>query len=112
MSPKGGGGGGRSGSNGKDEVVAFTFLRYRRIRDVAWRCRYGHAKGRGSSSYINAAWLQPTKGREGCNGRMGDGDKTTFGHTQSGRHKYAKASRRPGLKGAVHLLDQNDEFVR
>jgi len=50
--------------------------------------------------------------REGYNGRRGDGDKTTLGHTHSGRHKYAKASRRRELKGAVHLLDQNDELVR
>jgi len=36
MSPKGGGGGGRSGGTGKGDVVAFTFLRYRWIRDVVW----------------------------------------------------------------------------
>lgn len=50
--------------------------------------------------------------REGYNGRRENGDKTSFERTKSGRHKYAKTSRRPGLKGAVHLLDQNDEFVR
>ena len=43
---------------------------------------------------------------------MGDGDKTTFAHTQSGLRKSAKANRGPELEGAVHLLDQNDEFVR
>jgi hypothetical protein len=50
--------------------------------------------------------------REGYNGRRGDGDKTTFGHTRSGRHKDAKANRRRELRGAVRLLDQNDELVR
>jgi hypothetical protein len=42
--------------------------------------------------------------REGYNGRRGDGDKTTFGHTQSGRHKYAKASRRRELRGRYTFL--------
>ena len=81
MSPKGEEGEEGDGSGGTVEgkVMVFTFLRYRRIRDGVWGSRCKHAKGEVDSSYINAAWVPPTKGR-GCNGRMGDGDKTTFAH--------------------------------
>ena len=66
MSPKGRGRGrrkGGSGGTGKDEVVGFTFLRFRRIRDGVWsRTRTGTRRARGITSYINAAWLLPTGG--------------------------------------------------
>ena len=48
MSPKGEEGEEGDGSGGTEEnkVVAFTFLRYRRIRDGVWGRKHGHAKGR------------------------------------------------------------------
>jgi len=110
MGPKEGRGGG-SGSTGKGDVVAFTFLRYRWIRDV-WSGVAGTGTRRGGEYFLYKQGVAAANQRERCNGRGGDGDKTTFARTQSGRHKCAKASRRLGLKGAVHLLDQNDEFVR
>ena len=47
MSPKGGGGGGGSGSTGKGGVVAFTFLRFRWVRDVVWVAGTGTRRGGG-----------------------------------------------------------------
>ena len=68
MSPKGRGRGRRKGGSrgtGEDEVVEFTFLRFRRIRDGVWsRTRTDTRRVRGISSYINAAWLLPTEGRD------------------------------------------------
>lgn len=113
MSPRGGGGGGGGRRKwrralGKDEVVVFTFFRYRRIRDGDPST--GTRRAMGYFLYKRGVAAAQPKG--GYNGRRGYGDKTTFGRTRSGRHKYAKASRRRELKGAVRLLDQNDELVR
>ena len=104
ISPKRGGGGRRargSGGTGRDEVAEFTFLRYRWIRDDGVGCEYGHAKGqRGLFLYTRGVGDANEREVGGAyNGRRGDGDKTTFEHPESGRHKYAKTSRRPGQEG-------------
>lgn len=65
-----------------------------------WCREFGHANGEGDTFYINTAWGAAINQKgEGYHGRRGDGDKTTFEHTQTGRHKYSKPSRWPGLKG-------------
>ena len=74
-----------------------------------WSGVAGTGTRRGGGYFLYKQGVAAANQRKRC---RGDGDKTTFARTQSGRHKCAKASRRPGLEGAVHLLDQNDEFVR
>jgi len=112
MSPRGGGGGG--GRRKWTRHLGRTRLWCSRFSDTVGSVMGTQARareGRWDTSYINAG-VAAANQREGYNGRRGYGDKTTFGRTRSGRHKYAKASRRRELKGAVRLLDQNDELVR
>ena len=92
---------------GKDELWGSRFLdTVGSVMGTQARAR----EGRWDTSYINAAWVLPTKGRDIT--AVGETViRRLFGHTRSGRHKYAKANRRRELKGAVRLLDQNDELV-